>query len=354
MSGIVGRGTETGLRNRSFDGRLGRDRRAANQGDRRRPAVKPAGVAELGIVIPAYNEEAVIARTAEFIEATVDRLVQAQKAAAHSRIWFVDDGSTDRTWEILEDLARRNPRIHAIKLSRNRGHQNALLAGLLTVPGDAIVSLDADLQDDAAAIERMIDEHSRGSDIVYGVRRRRDADTAFKRGTALGFYRLLRWIGVETVENHADYRLMSRRAIEGLREFGEVNLFLRGIVPLIGFRSSQVHYERKERVAGESKYPLGKMLKLAWDAVTSFSVVPLRMITVLGAIVFVASMVVSLWVLWVRLFTENALPGWASIVLPISIIGGLQILSVGIIGEYLGKVYAETKRRPRYLIDRVI
>jgi len=205
-----------------------------------------------------------------------------------------------------------------------------------------------------AAVESMIDEYSRGNDIVYGVRQRRDTDTFFKRNTALGFYRLLRWMGVETVENHADYRLMSRRAIEALGEFAEVNLFLRGIVPLIGFRSSRVYYDRKERFAGESKYPLGKMLKLAWDAVTSFSVVPLRTITVLGALVFVTSMALSLWVLWVRLMTENALPGWASIVLPMSIIGGVQILSLGVIGEYLAKVYAETKHRPRYLIEKVI
>ena len=330
------------------------DRRVASRGDWRRPAAKPVGLLEVGIVIPAYNEEAVIAQTAEFINRALERLVQARKAAEHSRIWFVDDGSTDRTWEILDALARQNPRIRAIKLSRNRGHQNALLAGLLTASGDVIVSMDADMQDDVAAVESMIDEYSRGNDIVYGVRQRRDTDTFFKRNTALGFYRLLRWMGVETVENHADYRLMSRRAIEALGEFAEVNLFLRGIVPLIGFRSSRVYYDRKERFAGESKYPLGKMLKLAWDAVTSFSVVPLRTITVLGALVFVTSMALSLWVLWVRLMTENALPGWASIVLPMSIIGGVQILSLGVIGEYLAKVYAETKHRPRYLIEKVI
>lgn len=356
MNGITGRDMEMRSGGQSLEG-LGMrvDRRLPTRGDRRRRVeVKPAAVAEMAIVIPAYNEEAVIVQTADFIDRTVERLVQAQKAAAHSRIWIVDDGSTDRTWEILEGLVKKNPRIRAIKLSRNRGHQNALLAGLLTASGDVIVSLDADMQDDVAAIESMVDEYLHGNEIVYGVRRRRDIDTLFKRGTALGFYRLLQWLGVETVENHADYRLMSRRAIEGLREFGEVNLFLRGIVPLIGFRSSCVYYDRNERAAGDSKYPLGKMLALAWNAVTSFSIVPLRIITVLGALVFVASMALALWVLWVRLFTNNALPGWASIVLPMSIIGGLQILSVGVIGEYLAKVYAETKRRPRYLVEKVI
>jgi len=330
------------------------DRKVASRPDWLRPAARPAGLLELGIVIPAYNEEAVIGQTAQFINRAVDRLVQARKAAEHSRIWFVDDGSTDRTWEILEALARENPRIRAIKLSRNRGHQNALLAGLLTATGDVIVSMDADMQDDVTAIERMIDEYSRGNDVVYGVRQRRDTDTFFKRNTALGFYRLLRSMGVETVENHADYRLLSRRAIEALSEFREVNLFLRGIVPLIGFRSSIVYYDRKERLAGESKYPLGKMLKLAWDAITSFSIVPLRVITVLGGVMFLSSMALSLWVLWVKLFTATAVPGWTSLLLPLTIIGGVQILSVGVIGEYLGKVYAETKQRPRYLIDKVI
>jgi glycosyltransferase involved in cell wall biosynthesis len=334
---------------------LRQDRRVANRGITLRPtAAKPAALLELGVVIPAYNEEAVLPQTAAFITATVERLVQARKAAQTSRIWFVDDGSTDRTWEILEALARDNPRIRAIKLSRNRGHQNALLAGLLTATGDMLISMDADMQDDVSALERMIDEHQRGSDVVYGVRERRDSDTFFKRNTALAFYRLLRWMGVDTVENHADYRLMSRRAIEALREFGEVNLFLRGIVPLIGFRSSRVLYARSERLAGESKYPLSKMLKLAWDAITSFSVVPLRIITLLGAVLFAVSIGLSAWVLWVRLATDDALPGWASMVLPMAIIGGVQILSIGVIGEYLGKVYAETKQRPRYLIDRVL
>jgi polyisoprenyl-phosphate glycosyltransferase len=355
MSGNIRPDMELRPQDPSLEASLPRqERRVDASGLWKRPAARPARQLEVGIVIPAYNEEAVIEQTAEFITRTVERLVKAGKAAEHSCIWFVDDGSTDRTWEMLEALARHNPRIRAIKLSRNRGHQNALLAGLLTASGDVIVSMDADMQDDVAAVERMIDEYSRGHDIVYGVRQRRDTDTFFKRNTALAFYRLLRWMGVETVENHADYRLMSRRAIEALGEFGEVNLFLRGIVPLIGFRSSRVYYDRKERFAGESKYPLRKMLKLAWDAVTSFSVVPLRAITVLGALVFMSSMALSLWVLWVRLATDHALPGWASVVLPMAVTSGVQILSLGVIGEYLAKVYAETKHRPRYLIEKVL
>lgn len=355
MNGISGREIEARSRDRSVKAPAPREMWKPVDSSLKEPKpAEPVRTLEVGIVVPAYNEEAVIERTADFLDRTVERLIQARKIAAESRIWFVDDGSTDRTWETIETLARQNPRIRGIKLSRNRGHQNALLAGLLTVSGDAIVTLDADLQDDVSTIERMVDEHLRGVDIVYGVRRRRDTDGVFKRNTALGFYRLLRWMGVETIENHADYRLMSRRAIEGLREFREVNLFLRGIVPLIGLKSSCVYYDRAERFAGDSKYPLRKMLALAWNAVTSFSAVPLHMITVLGGLVFVASMMLSLWVLWVRLFTDGALPGWASIVLPISLIGGLQILSLGVIGEYLAKLYAEAKQRPRYLIEKVI
>lgn len=354
MDGLVSRGIEAKSDSPANAVVPFRERRVATGDRRRRPSLQPAGAIEIAIVIPAYNEEPLIERTATVVGKVLDRLVHAQTAKSASGIWFIDDGSSDRTWEILERLTQQDPRIRAVKLSRNRGHQNALLAGLLTAAGDVVISLDADMQDDVDAIEHMIKEYLRGNDVVYGVRRRRDTDTLFKRFSALGFYRLLSWMGVETIENHADYRLMSRRAIEGLREYGEVNLFLRGIVPLIGFQSSIVYYDRKERTAGESKYPLTKMLALAWNAITSFSVVPLRIITVLGAIVFVASMAVSLWVLWVRLFTAEALPGWASIVLPISLIGGLQILSVGVIGEYLGKVYAESKRRPRYLIEKVL
>lgn len=355
MNGIIGRELEARSRDRSAEGPVQHEVWKPTPALLEEPKrTDPVRTLEVGIVVPAYNEEVVIARTADVLSRTIDRLVQLRKVSTESRVWFVDDGSTDGTWEVIETLARQNTRIRGIKLSRNRGHQNALLAGLLTVGGDAIVSLDADLQDDVSTVESMIDEHLRGAEIVYGVRRRRDTDGVFKRNTALAFYRLLHWMGVETIENHADYRLMSRRAIEGLREFREVNLFLRGIVRLVGLKSSCVYYDRRERFAGDSKYPLGKMLALAWNAVTSFSVVPLRMITVLGGLVFIASTILSLWVLWVRLFTDDALPGWASIVLPISLIGGLQILSLGVIGEYLAKLYAEAKQRPRYLIEKLI
>jgi hypothetical protein len=215
------------------------------------------------------------------------------------------------------------------------------------------VSIDADLQDDIDAIEEMVDVYLAGTDIVYGVRKRRDTDTAFKRISALGFYRLINWLGAETIYNHADYRLMSRRAIEALKDYREVNLYLRGIVPLIGFRSAIVHYDRSSRFAGVSKYPLRRIIGLALDAITAFSVVPLRVITVAGFAIFSGSMVVTLWALWVRLFTNDALPGWTSIVLPIYFLGGLQILCLGVIGEYLGRVYSETKARPRFFIDRV-
>ena len=239
-----------------------------------------------------------------------------------------------------------------VKLSRNRGHQNALLAGLLSADGDAVVSIDADLQDDVAVIEQMVDEYRRGIDIVFGVRKRRDTDTFFKRATARAFYGLMGWLGAGSVSDHADFRLMSRRAIEALGQFREVNLFLRGIVPLLGFRTAVVEYDRGERFAGESKYPLKKMLAFALEGVTSFSVVPLRLITLIGFSVFALTVAMTLWVLWVRVFTDEAVPGWASTVLPLYFVGGVQILCLGVIGEYLGKIYAEVKARPRYFIDQ--
>ena len=237
-------------------------------------------------------------------------------------------------------------------MSRNRGHQNALLAGLLTVKGEAVISVDADLQDDLSAIEEMLDDYAAGHDIVYGVRSSRKTDTFFKSFTATAYYRLLGIMGVEIVYNHADYRLMSRRAIEALKEFGEVNLFLRGIIPQLGFSHTIVYYERAERFAGESKYPLKKMLALAWQGITSFSNVPLQFITHLGLLVSLISFAVTIWAIWVKLFTEVAIPGWASTVLPIYFLGGIQLLCLGIIGEYLAKIYTETKRRPRYVIEK--
>ena len=308
----------------------------------------------LAIVIPCYNEQEVLPETRQRMVALLQRLTGAGKIAANSRVWFVDDGSRDATWSMIEGYAAADPRIAGIKLSRNRGHQNALLAGLFTAEGDIVVSIDADLQDDIEAIEAMVDRYREGAEIVYGVRQRRDADTLFKKMTALGFYRLLSALGAESVANHADYRLMSRRAIECLKQYREVNLYLRGIVPLLGFRSAIVHYDRAARFAGESKYPLGKMVRLALEAVTSFSVVAVPFVTVIGFAVFFGTMAVSLWALWARFFTDAAVPGWTSVVLPMYFLGGIQILCIGIIGEYLGKAYAEAKARPRYLIEKVV
>ncbi len=308
----------------------------------------------LGCVIPCYNEEDVLRETARQLLALFARLVRSQKISKDSRIYFVDDGSRDRTWAIIEELSKQHPQIAGIKLARNSGHQNALLAGLFTAEGDALVSLDADLQDDINVIEEMVDHHRAGAHIVYGARQKRDTDTAFKRLTAKAFYRLLGGLGVNVVENHADFRLMSRQAIEHLKQFKEVNLFLRGIVPLIGFRSAVVYYDRGARLAGVTKYPLQKMIALAIDAITSFSVVPLRLISFIGITTFIFAGGMSLWALWVKLFTASVVPGWASTVIPVYFISGIQILCIGVIGEYLGKIYQEVKERPRYIIEKVV
>lgn len=309
---------------------------------------------DLSIVIPCFNEEKVIHETTRQLIYLFQTLIDQNKISSQSRVYFIDDGSCDRTWELIESLAEDHPLVHGIKLSRNRGHQNALLAGLLTAEGEVIISVDADLQDDLNAIKTMLDHYNCGYDIVYGIRDSRDTDTLFKKFTAEAYYHLLSKMGVEVVFNHADYRLMSRRAIEALREFGEVNLFLRGIIPQLGFAQSCVYYDRAERFAGESKYPLRKMLALAWQGITSFSDVPLRFITVIGLLVSLFSFIISGWAIFVRLFTQDAIPGWASTVLPIYFLGGIQLLCLGIIGEYLSKVYQETKRRPRYTIDKII
>lgn len=308
----------------------------------------------LAIVVPCYNEEEVLPETAKRMTELIGRLHSLGKISADSKIVFIDDGSRDRTWTLIEQLAAENRYVSGIKLSRNRGHQNALIAGLFTAEGDAVVSIDADLQDDINAIEEMVDRYLSGVEVVYGVRKRRETDTAFKRLTAEGFYKAIRVLGAESVYNHADYRLMSRRAIEELKQYREVNLYLRGIVPLIGFRSEIVYYDRANRFAGESKYPLGKMIALALDAITSFSIVPLRMITFTGFAIFLGSLGVTLWALWVRLFTDEAVPGWTSIVLPMYFLGGIQIFCIGMLGEYLGKTYAEVKARPRYVIEKVL
>lgn len=305
----------------------------------------------LNLVVPCYNEEAVLPETISQLTKLLEHLVETHMVDADSHVIFIDDGSRDRTWQIIQDASAKYPAVQGIKLSRNRGHQNALLAGLLDAKGDVVISVDADLQDDLGAIEKMILAHRQGSDIVFGVRKSRDADTFFKRFTAEGYYRLLERFGVEVVFNHADYRLMSRRAIEALREFNEVNLFLRGIIPQLGFPSSIVYYDRAERYAGESKYPLGKMLALAWQGITSFSTVPLRMITALGFLISFASFGITLWALFIRLFSDQAVPGWTSTVVPIYLLGGIQLLCIGIIGEYLAKTYMETKRRPHFFIE---
>ena len=309
---------------------------------------------QIGIVIPCHNEELVLPETTQRLALLLHGLNAKGKISSASKVYFVDDGSQDQTWKIICGSAELHPFVEGIKLSRNRGHQSALLAGLMHAKGDCLISIDADLQDDLSAIEEMVDAHVAGSDIVYGVRRGRQSDTPFKRFSAELYYRILAVMGVEIIFNHADFRLMSRRAIDALRDFGEVNLFLRGIIPQLGFNSAIVHYDRAERFAGESKYPLSKMLGLAIQGITSFSIVPLRIITTIGLLISILSFAIGLWAFWLRLFTQQAIPGWASTVLPMYLLGGIQLFSLGVIGEYLGKIYIETKRRPRYFIEECI
>jgi glycosyltransferase involved in cell wall biosynthesis len=304
----------------------------------------------LSLVVPCYNEEAVLAETSRQLRAYMVELIQAGKIREDSQIVFVNDGSSDKTWEILEELCRRDRMFSAVGLSRNFGHQGALLAGLQSAPGDALISIDADLQDDLNAIGQMVDRFAEGYDIVYGVRRERKVDSAFKRLTALGFYRLMGALGARTVYNHADFRLMSRRAVEALRDFREVNLFLRGMVTLIGFPTTTVVYDRGKRFAGETKYPFRKMLALSLSAITSFSNVPLRLITMAALWGIVALIGILAWVIWVRLFTDRGTPGWASILLPMLFIGSLNLLAIGIVGEYMARIFEEVKARPRFLI----
>lgn len=308
---------------------------------------------KLGIVIPCYNEHEVLPETSRRISELLGRLAAKGKISPESLLYLVDDGSSDGSWELIERLVARDRRIVGIKLSRNRGHQTALIAGLFTADGDAVISIDADLQDDINVIEQMVDRFRSGDEIVYGVRKQRPGDKLLKRVTAETFYRLLRSLGSESIYNHADFRLLSRRVIECLETYREVNLYLRGIIPLIGFRSSVVFYDRGDRLAGTSKYPLRKMIALALDAVTSFSIVPLRLITLTGFAIFAGSIALTMWVLWVRFFGHNAVPGWASILLPLCFFGGLQLFCTGMLGEYLGKTYAEVKARPRFFIERI-
>ena len=310
----------------------------------------------LYIVVPCYKEEAVLPETSRRLREKMQQLISEGKISRNSRVMFVNDGSQDETWPIIRRLHEEEPDLFSgVNLSRNRGHQNALLAGLLTAVNfaDMIVSMDADLQDDINAVDAMVDAYHEGYEIVYGVRSKRETDTFFKRFTAEGFYKVMRALGVDIVFNHADYRLMSRRAVEGLAEFTEVNLFLRGIVPQIGYRWTTVTYERAERFAGESKYPLKKMLAFAADGITSFSVKPIRLVFSCGVVIFLVSLVMFLYALIVKA-AGHSTNGWASLMASIWMLGGIQLLGLGVVGEYIGKIYNETKRRPRYIIESVL
>ena len=310
---------------------------------------------KLYVVIPCYNEEEVLPETSKRLKNKLEELMEKGKIDRNSKIVFVNDGSKDRTWEIVEKLHEEDHIFSGINLSRNRGHQNALLAVLMTAKNyaDMVVSMDADLQDDINAVDEMVEKYLNGIDIVYGVRSSRAKDTFFKKATAEGFYKLMNGMGANTVFNHADYRLMSRRALEGLAQFGEVNLFLRGIVPMIGYRTDVVYYERGERFAGESKYPLGKMLSFAVEGITSLSTKPIRMITGLGFFVFLVSLIILVYS-FVRHFMGATIVGWTTLMVSVWAIGGLILLSLGVVGEYIGKIYLETKARPRFLIDEFL
>jgi glycosyltransferase involved in cell wall biosynthesis len=309
----------------------------------------------LYFVIPCYNEQEVLPETVKRLDEQMQGLIDSNKVSDKSRMIFVDDGSRDKTWEMISKFSAEYPYVCGLKLSRNCGHQNALLAGLMVAKdfADCVISLDADLQDDLGVISEFVDKFNDGCDVVYGVRKSRETDTWFKRSTAQGFYKIMQKMGVKVVDNHADYRLMSKRALEGLSEFHEVNLFLRGIVPLIGFKSANVYYERHERFAGESKYPLKKMLAFAVDGITSFSITPIRFITGIGFAFFIISLFVLLYALISKL-TGNTQAGWTTIIGSIWFIGGVQLLCLGICGEYIGKIYKEVKARPHYIIDKVI
>ena len=308
----------------------------------------------LYVVVPCYNEEAVLGETSKQLLALFEKMRESSLIDSLSRIVFVDDGSKDRTWELISSLSAEYDEIYGIKLAKNAGHQNALFAGLMTVKDscECVVSIDADLQDDINAIPEMIRKFNNGCDVVYAVRSDREKDSAFKRSTAIGLYKLMRLMGVNMVFNHADYRLMSARALNTLSQFGEVNMFLRGMVPLVGYKSDMVYYSRGERFAGESKYPLRKMLSFAFDGITSFSITPIRMISVLGIASFIISVAMAVYTLAQKL-SGHAGAGWASVMMSIWFLGGMILLSLGLIGEYIGKIYKEVKHRPRYIIEEV-
>lgn len=306
---------------------------------------------KLYIVIPCYNEEEVLDKTKTELKKKMNTLIQNKKIDKQSKVIFVNDGSKDKTWDLIQQFYQEDKLFGGINLSRNRGHQNALLAGLLTVKDDAdiVISMDADLQDDIDAIDLMIEKRKEGADVVYGVRKSRKKDSFFKRTTAQGFYRVMKMLGVDVIYNHADYRLTSRRVLDSLKDYREVNLFLRGIFPLIGFKSDIVYYERKERFAGKSKYPLKKMLNFAWDGITSFSVKPIRLVLNVGVVILFLSFLMILYSV-IQKVLGNTVDGWTFIVCSLWLLGGIQMLSLGIIGEYIGKIYSETKARPRYLV----
>lgn len=309
----------------------------------------------LYIVVPCYNEEEVLPLTIPEFKKTIANLVTKGKISPLSRILFVNDGSKDKTWEILEKEHQEDEKVLALKLAKNAGHQNALLAGLSVAKekADIMVTIDADLQDDITKVEDMVDEYHNGCQIVYGVRDNRKSDSFFKRFTAQGFYKFMNRMGVETIYNHADYRLMSKIAVEELSKYTEVNVFLRGMVPLLGYKTSCVYYSRSKREAGESKYPLKKMLSFAFDGITSFSIKPINMIVGLGIFVLFVCILAAVYA-FISYFTGNTDSGWTSLILSIWFIGGIQLLSIGVIGQYIGKIYKEVKRRPKFNIETVL
>lgn len=307
----------------------------------------------LYVVVPCYNEEEVLTETTKRLKEKLESLIKDKKISNKSRVMYINDGSKDDTWNLIEEISNKEKLFTGISLSRNRGHQNALFAGLMTAKNyaDIVISMDADLQDDINAIDEMIEKYNNGAQIVYGVRSSRKKDTAFKRITAEGFYKFMKLMGVEVVFNHADYRLTSKRVLEELENYGEINLFLRGMFPLIGFKTDIVYYERNERFAGSSKYPLKKMLSFAWEGITSFSVKPIKMILNIGIIMFVLSIIMIIYSI-ISKCLGNAVDGWTFITCSIWLVAGIQMLSLGIVGEYIGKIYSETKRRPRFIISR--
>jgi len=311
---------------------------------------------KLGIVIPCYNEEQGLQETTKYLKILFETMIISGEIEHDSFICYVDDGSNDATWQLIESFTKNSDLFRGIKLSRNFGHQNALIAGLMQLKGDAdaLISMDADLQDDVQLINKFIAKFKEGYEVIYGVREDRSKDTPFKRISAEFFYRFQTYMGIDTVSNHADYRLLSSKALQTLSEFREINPFLRGIVPLMGYRSCSIHYSRAERFAGKTKYSLKKMIFFALDGVVSFSVKPLRLITLAGFIIFFLSLLVIFWVIFEKIFLGTTVDGWASMMISIYFIGGIQLMSIGIIGEYIGRIFQQSKGRPRYIIDKEI